>query len=77
MTVKKAIKYLELLIQNRQKILNDLKEDVSKMQSEYGKDTGNLLIRVIGNDLVHMQAILSEILSKGVKSDSKRKKKSL
>ncbi|MDE1828852.1 MAG: hypothetical protein KGI25_00875 [Thaumarchaeota archaeon] len=75
MTVKNAIKYLNRLIDRRQEVLEKMKEHVSKMETDSGKDLGKTILQVIENDIENYQIILSELQPKGTVSNSKKKKK--
>ncbi|MGI0046761.1 MAG: hypothetical protein ACREBB_06185 [Nitrosotalea sp.] len=77
MTVQKAIQHLKILIENRHKLLNIMKERVNKMQSDSGKELGNGLIEIIESDLSDLQQVLAELQPKGTESNSKRKKNSI
>jgi len=46
MTVQKAKRYLEILIEHRQKVLKVIKEHVDKMKSDFGKNRGNTIVEI-------------------------------
>lgn len=74
MTMQMAVKALELLIEEHQKILDVMKSMTDKWKTDLGRGMSKIMIQFLESDVFNLNLMLSLLPTKSVKCHSARKK---